>query len=98
MLYRALHALQVYDALATAASVVEDRKAGPDAPLVCSTIGEHTRAALSKPRFAHHAGVIIPVHAAKPGDIRPPSYPGQIGVAQDTISVKRPVAGQGSGS
>jgi len=74
------------------------RKAGPDAPLVCSTIGEHTRAALSKPRFAHHAGVIIPVHAAKPGDIRPRHIPAEAGVPQHTISVKRPVAREGSGS
>jgi hypothetical protein len=51
------------------------RKAGPDAPLVCSTSGEYTRAELSTPRFAHHAGVIIPVHAAKPGDIRPHHIP-----------------------
>jgi hypothetical protein len=70
------------------------RKAGPDAPLVCSTSGEYTRAALSKPRFAHHAGVIIPVHAAKPGDIRPRHIPAAP-PSRKTARGQRPVARAG---
>jgi hypothetical protein len=43
------------------------RKAGPDAPDGLARPRGSTRADLSNPRLAHHAGVIIPVHAASPG-------------------------------